>query len=135
MFLLMLPALLLVIKGPTVIDRIVAANVIGTKTAVLLIIIGTIYGNVGMFVDFALAMQEKVSIPLMVTGGLRRREVMEQAITSGSADMVGLARPMCVITDAPARLMQSSDSIATARSSSQPFCAAAMCIEYSPLTW
>lgn len=55
MFLLMLPALLLVVKGPTVIDRIVAANVIGTKTAVLLIIIGTIYGNVGMFVDFALA--------------------------------------------------------------------------------
>lgn len=55
MFLLMLPALLLVIKGPTVIDRIVAANVIGTKTAVLLIIIGTIYGDVGMFVDFALA--------------------------------------------------------------------------------
>lgn len=55
MFLLMLPALLLVVKGPTVIDRIVAANVIGTKTAVLLIIIGTIYGDVGMFVDFALA--------------------------------------------------------------------------------
>ena len=55
MFLLMLPALLLVARGPTVIDRIVAANVIGTKTAVLLIIIGTIYGNVSMFVDFALA--------------------------------------------------------------------------------
>lgn len=55
MFLLMLPALLLVAKGPTVIDRIVATNVIGTKTAVLLIIIGTIYGDVGMFVDFALA--------------------------------------------------------------------------------
>ena len=32
------------------------------------------------FVDFALAMQQKVSIPLMVTGGFRRREVMEQAI-------------------------------------------------------
>jgi len=30
------------------------------------------------FVDFALAMQEKVSIPLMVTGGFRRREAMEQ---------------------------------------------------------
>jgi multisubunit Na+/H+ antiporter MnhF subunit len=38
-----------------VIDRIVAANVIGTKTAVLLIIIGTVYNNVAMFVDFALA--------------------------------------------------------------------------------
>jgi len=55
MFLMMLPALLRVVVGPTVIDRIVAANVIGTKTAVLLIIIGTIYGNVGMFIDLALA--------------------------------------------------------------------------------
>ena len=55
MFLLMLPALWRVVMGPTVIDRIVAVNVIGTKTAVLLIIIGTIFGNVGMFVDFALA--------------------------------------------------------------------------------
>ncbi len=54
-FLLMLPALYRVVVGPTVIDRIVAANVIGTKTAVLLIIIGTVYENVGMFVDFALA--------------------------------------------------------------------------------
>ena len=54
-FLLMLPALYRVVVGPTVIDRIVAANVIGTKTAVLLIIIGTVYDNVGMFVDFALA--------------------------------------------------------------------------------
>jgi imidazole glycerol phosphate synthase subunit HisF len=58
------------------------------------------------FIDFALAMQEKVSIPLMVTGGFRRREVMEQAINSGSADLVGLGRPMCLMTDAPARLMR-----------------------------
>ena len=63
------------------------------------------------FVDFALAMQEKVSIPLMVTGGFRRREVMEQAIESGSADMVGLGRPMCVMTDAPARLMRGEQEL------------------------
>jgi 2,4-dienoyl-CoA reductase-like NADH-dependent reductase (Old Yellow Enzyme family) len=58
------------------------------------------------FVDFALAMQDKVSIPLMVTGGFRRRDVMEQAISSGSADMVGLGRPMCVVTDAPNQLLE-----------------------------
>jgi 2,4-dienoyl-CoA reductase-like NADH-dependent reductase (Old Yellow Enzyme family) len=57
------------------------------------------------FVDFALAMQEKVSIPLMVTGGFRRREVMEQALESGSADVIGLGRPMCVMTDAPLQLL------------------------------
>ncbi len=57
------------------------------------------------FVDFALAMQDKVSIPLMVTGGFRRRAAMEQAISAGGADLIGLGRPMCVVTDAPARLL------------------------------
>jgi 2,4-dienoyl-CoA reductase-like NADH-dependent reductase (Old Yellow Enzyme family) len=57
------------------------------------------------FIDFAIAMQKKVSIPLMVTGGFRRREVMEHAIQSGGADLIGLGRPMCVDTDAPARLL------------------------------
>lgn len=63
------------------------------------------------FVDFALAMHDKVSIPLMVTGGFRRREAMERAISSGSADLVGLGRPLCVVTDAPARLLQGQEQI------------------------
>ena len=57
------------------------------------------------FVDFALAMQQQVSIPLMVTGGFRRRVAMEQAIAGGGADLVGLGRPLCVMTDAPSRLL------------------------------
>ena len=57
------------------------------------------------FVDFALAMQAKVSIPLMVTGGFRRRLAMEQAIEAGGADLIGLGRPLCVLTDGPARLL------------------------------
>lgn len=63
------------------------------------------------FVDFALAMQKKVSIPLMVTGGFRRREVMEEAITSGGADLVGIGRPMCVMTDAPAQLLKGAQEL------------------------
>lgn len=43
------------IMGPTIIDRIMGANVIGTKTTILLIIIGIIYGRVEMFVDISLA--------------------------------------------------------------------------------
>ena len=58
------------------------------------------------FVDFALAMQDKVSIPLMVTGGFRRLAAMEQAVEGGGADLIGLGRPMCVMTDAPNRLLQ-----------------------------
>jgi len=57
------------------------------------------------FVDFALAMQQQVSVPLMVTGGFRRRAAMEQAIETGSADLIGLGRPMCVMTDAPNQLL------------------------------
>lgn len=52
---LMIPAIYRIVMGPTALDRIVAVNVIGTKTAVLLVIIGEIFGKVEMFVDFALA--------------------------------------------------------------------------------
>ncbi len=56
------------------------------------------------FVDFALAMQDKVKIPLMVTGGFRTRAAMEHALSSGAADMIALGRPMCTMPDAPNRL-------------------------------
>ncbi len=41
--------------GPTVLDRFMGVNGIGTKTTVLLIMIGFIYGRVDMFIDIALA--------------------------------------------------------------------------------
>ena len=62
------------------------------------------------FVDFALAMQKEVSIPLMVTGGFRRRATMEEALANG-ADMVGIGRPMCVMTDAPNQLFDGLDEL------------------------
>lgn len=58
------------------------------------------------FVDFARAMQARVTVPLMVTGGLRRRDAMEEVVASGAADVVGLGRPMCVMVDAPAQLLE-----------------------------
>ena len=63
------------------------------------------------FVDFAMAMQEKVNIPLMVTGGFRKRSTMEMAVDSGSADIVGIGRPMCVMTDAPQQLLAGLDEL------------------------
>lgn len=41
--------------GPTVLDRMIGANAIGSKTVVLLILIGLLYERVDMFVDIALA--------------------------------------------------------------------------------
>ena len=55
LFLLMIPATWRLATGPTAIDRIVSVNIIGTKTAVLLVIIGSVFGRIEMFVDFALA--------------------------------------------------------------------------------
>jgi hypothetical protein len=63
------------------------------------------------FVDFALAMQDRVSVPLMVTGGFRQRRVMEQALETGSADLIGIGRPMCVMTDAPNQLLAGLDEL------------------------
>ena len=53
--LIMLLPLYRAVFGPTVVDRIIGVNAIGSKTTVLLILIGLIYGRVDMFVDIALA--------------------------------------------------------------------------------
>lgn len=55
LLLMMLMVLYRAIIGPTVIDRLVAANTIGTKTTVLILIIGVIFHRVDMFVDIAIA--------------------------------------------------------------------------------
>ncbi len=52
---LMLVSLYRGVFGPTVLDRLIGTNAIGSKTVVLLILIGLIYGRVDMFVDIALA--------------------------------------------------------------------------------
>jgi multicomponent Na+:H+ antiporter subunit F len=53
--LLMFLPLYRAVFGPTVLDRLVGVNAIGSKTTVLLVFIGLIYGRVEMFVDIALA--------------------------------------------------------------------------------
>ena len=40
-----------VVYGPTIIDRIVGVGAIGTKTLVLLALMGFIYGRIEMFLD------------------------------------------------------------------------------------
>lgn len=57
------------------------------------------------FVDFAKAMKTELTIPLMVTGGFRSASAMEQALRNGAADVIGLGRPLCVMPEAPKRLL------------------------------
>lgn len=55
LLLLIMLCLIRVVKGPSVLDRILGGNVIGTHATVLLLLIGLLYNNLGMFVDIALA--------------------------------------------------------------------------------
>ena len=52
---LMLFSLYRAIFGPSVLDRLIGVNAIGSKTVVLLLLIGFLYGRVEMFIDIALA--------------------------------------------------------------------------------
>lgn len=44
-----------VAAGPTVFDRLVAVNVIGTKSILLLVVTGFVFERVDLFVDLAIA--------------------------------------------------------------------------------
>ncbi len=44
-----------VLKGPTVFDRLLGAGAIGSKTLVIICLIGFVYGRIDMFVDIAVA--------------------------------------------------------------------------------
>jgi multicomponent Na+:H+ antiporter subunit F len=52
---LMALSLIRTVVGPTILDRILGGNVIGTKTTTLLLLIGLMYNDLAMFVDIALA--------------------------------------------------------------------------------
>jgi len=53
--LLMAISLYRAVVGPTVPDRLLGVNAIGSKTVVLLILIGLLFKRLDMFVDIALA--------------------------------------------------------------------------------
>lgn len=53
---LLMPFMVRVIRGPTIFDRVVALNGLGTLVPVMLVMIGLLYDRVEMFVDVALAL-------------------------------------------------------------------------------
>jgi len=55
LILLILGSLYRLVVGPTTLDRILCGSVIGTKTTVLLLLIGILYEDLGMFVDISIA--------------------------------------------------------------------------------
>lgn len=53
---LMLPYVARAMIGPTVFDRVMGLNALGTKVAVLMVLIGAMHHRTEMFVDIALAL-------------------------------------------------------------------------------
>jgi multicomponent Na+:H+ antiporter subunit F len=53
MCLLIFVCLYRAVVGPTVYDRIIGAGFIGTKTVIILILIGLIFKRIDMFIDLA----------------------------------------------------------------------------------
>ncbi|PRY77970.1 NADH:flavin oxidoreductase/NADH oxidase family protein [Marivita geojedonensis] len=57
------------------------------------------------FLDYARELRKAVNVPIMVTGGFRSTDAMEQALTEDGIDMIGLARPLCIDPDAAGKLI------------------------------
>jgi len=57
------------------------------------------------FIDFIKKVRDKISSPLMLTGGFRTITTMEKAVDNGELDFVGLGRPFCVFPDVANDLM------------------------------
>ncbi|MFN0024300.1 MAG: NADH:flavin oxidoreductase/NADH oxidase family protein [Parvularculaceae bacterium] len=57
------------------------------------------------FLQFAEEAARVAKMPLMVTGGFRSRAGMDEALSGGAVELIGLARPLCVDPDAPRKLL------------------------------
>ncbi|MEN3938974.1 NADH:flavin oxidoreductase/NADH oxidase family protein [Staphylococcus shinii] len=56
------------------------------------------------FLDYADKARQLVKAPIVVTGGFRTAEAMEDAINNGSIDMVGIAKPLAINPDLPKQI-------------------------------
>lgn len=59
------------------------------------------------FRSYAREVRRAIDTPILLTGGLRSRAILE-GVLEDAADVVGLARPLCMDPDAPARLLDGS---------------------------
>jgi len=64
------------------------------------------------FLEYAQRVRAVAKMPLLLTGGLRSAAAMTEIIESGAVDAVGMARPLCVEPDLPARLISAETQAA-----------------------
>lgn len=67
------------------------------------------------FLRYAEQIRQRVTIPLMVTGGFRTSQGMAEAVSSGAADIVGLARSLAIEPDMCKRILQGESFVSKVR--------------------
>ncbi len=58
-----------------------------------------------MFLEYAKSIKAVAKMPIMVTGGFRTKVGMEAALIQGHTDIIGLARPFCLVPDFPSQML------------------------------
>lgn len=65
--------------------------------------------DAGWFSDAARAVKEAVTIPVLLTGGIRTAEEAETLLQDGSCDLIGVGRPFLKDPEAGAKLLEEAD--------------------------
>src|SRR4051794_17410161 len=66
------------------------------------------------FLAYAQRFARELTVPVMLSGGFRSRTAMIDAVESGAADVIGLARPIAVEPDFPRRILDGSTEVSLA---------------------
>ncbi|CAF4223986.1 unnamed protein product [Rotaria sp. Silwood2] len=85
------------------------------------------------FIEFAAKVRNTTKIPLIVTGGFRTREGMNDAIHSDACDFVGIARPVCIQFNLPQILLDQKIADKDARALQYDI-RGSQCFSYIPIT-
>ena len=63
----------------------------------------------GYFARFAARARQVTDTPVMLTGGLRTRRAMDEALGNGVLDVVGIARPMALVPEYARALLDDAE--------------------------
>jgi 2,4-dienoyl-CoA reductase-like NADH-dependent reductase (Old Yellow Enzyme family) len=66
------------------------------------------------FLEYAKQLRPELTVPVMLSGGFRTRAAMIEAVESGAADLIGLARPIAVEPDFPRRILDGTTQVSLA---------------------
>ena len=58
------------------------------------------------FAGFAARIRSQVRVPVMLTGGIRSRAAIDALLAGGTADLLGLARPLAIDPELPRKLLR-----------------------------